>query len=560
VKASVLVSLTATARSSVSHRGEASRRQIHDRIFIPRYAGTPAGDTRELEDRLGTRSGIVAPRAITGRTATMSAPPAPAPPPGVDYERRWFVLVAVGIGIFLSTVDGSIVNLALPTLEEEFDVTFGAVQWVVLAYLLTLATLVLAIGRLGDMVGKKRIYTAGFSVFTVASLLCGLAPSLTWLVVFRIIQAVGASMLQALGLAITTEAFPASERGRALGINGAVVSLGIITGPTLGGLIIDSLSWNWIFFVNLPVGIVGTLAAIRFVPNVPARPGQRFDFVGAGTFFVTLLGVLVGMTMAQDRGFADPTVLALIAVGLVFLAAFVLIERSVDEPMLDLSLFRNRLLSVNLFTGWTVFVGISGLLILLPFYLENVLGYPPRTVGLIVAAVPVSLIFVSPASGVISDRIGPRPVTVAGLAVLVVAYLFVSLVGMDAPIALFVIALLPIGVGTGIFQSPNNSAVLGSVPHHRLGVTSGMLTITRITGQITGIAVLGTIWAMRVSAISGVGGDATAAPPAAQAQALQDTARTVAVVMAVSLAFAAWGWLKERRDRTTATEAGVLRG
>jgi EmrB/QacA subfamily drug resistance transporter len=484
-----------------------------------------------------------------------AAKPAPTPPPGVDYERRWFVLVAVGIGIFLSTVDGSIVNLALPTLEAEFDVPFGAVQWVVLAYLLTLATLVLAIGRLGDMVGKKRIYTAGFSVFTVASLLCGMAPTLPWLVAFRIVQAIGASMIQALSMAITTEAFPASERGRALGINGAVVSLGIITGPTLGGVIIDALSWHWIFFVNLPVGIVGTLAAIRFVPNVPARPGQRFDFVGAGAFFVTLLGVLIGMTMAQDRGFADPTVLTLIGTGLVFLTGFVLVERRITEPMLDLSLFRNRLLSVNLFTGWTVFVGISGLLILLPFYLENVLGYPPRTVGLIVAAVPVSLIFVSPTSGVLSDRIGPRPVTVAGLAVLVAAYTLVSLVGMDAPIILFVIALLPIGVGTGIFQSPNNSAVLGSVPQHRLGVTSGMLTITRITGQITGIAVLGTIWAMRVSAISGVGGDPTAAPPAAQAHALQDTARVVAALMVVSLVLAAWGWRKERRERRSAEPA-----
>ena len=483
----------------------------------------------------------------------MTAASQPAPPPGVDYRRRWLVLVAVGLGIFLSTVDGSIVNLALPTLEKEFATTFSAVQWVVLAYLLTLATLVLAIGRLGDMVGKKRIYTAGFSVFTVASLLCGLAPSLAWLIFFRIFQAMGAAMIQALGLAITTEAFPASERGRALGINGAVVSLGIITGPTLGGLIIDALSWNWIFFVNLPVGILGTLAAIRFIPNVAPKPGQRFDFVGAGAFFVSLFCTLLGLTTAQDRGFGDPIVVALVAIGLIALAGFVLIERSVSEPMLDLSLFRNRLLSVNLFTGWTVFIGIAGLLILLPFYLENVLGFTPRTVGLIIAAIPVALIFVSPASGALSDRVGQRPVTVAGLAILVVAYLGVSRVGMDAPVWLFIVALLPIGIGTGVFQSPNNSAVLGSVPQHRLGVTSGMLTITRITGQITGIAVLGTIWSMRVGAIAGTGGDASDAPAAAQAQALQDTALFVAAMMSVSLVLATWGWLSERRSPTQTT-------
>ncbi len=482
----------------------------------------------------------------------------PQPPPGVDYSRRWWVLVAVGLGIFLSTVDGSIVNLALPTLEEEFATSFSAVQWVVLAYLLTLATLVLAIGRLGDMIGKKRIYTTGFAAFTLTSLLCGLAPSLGWLVFFRVLQAIAASMIQALGLAITTEAFPAAERGRALGINGAVVSLGIIAGPTLGGVIIDALSWNWIFFVNLPVGIVATLAAIRFVPNVPAEGGQRFDYIGAGAFFVSLLGVMLGLTLSQERGFSDGVVIALLTVGLAFLAAFITIERTVEYPMLDLSIFRNRLLSVNLFTGWTVFIGISGLLILLPFYLENVLGYPPRTVGLVIASIPVMLIFVSPASGALSDRVGQRPVTVAGLAILVVAFLLVARLGIDTPLWLFVVGLVPIGIGTGVFQSPNNSAVLGSVPQQRLGVTSGMLTITRITGQITGIAVIGTIWAIRVSAISGVRGDATDAPATAQAAALQDTAAIVAAVMIVSLALATWGWLVERRERrATAVGSGV---
>jgi EmrB/QacA subfamily drug resistance transporter len=484
----------------------------------------------------------------------------PAAPPGVDYSRRWLVLVAVGLGIFLSTVDGSIVNLALPTLEEEFDTSFAAVQWVVLAYLLTLATLVLAIGRLGDMLGKKRIYTSGFGVFTAASLLCGLAPSLPWLIGFRVIQAVGAAMIQALGLAITTEAFPASQRGRALGINGAVVSLGIITGPTLGGIIIDALSWNWIFFVNLPVGVVGTLAAIRFVPNVPAEPGQQFDFAGAGAFFVSLLCTMLGLTLSQERGFSDPSVAGLLGTGLVFLVTFVMIERRVADPMLDLGLFRNRLLSINLFTGWTVFIGISGLLILLPFYLENVLGYPPRTVGLLIAAIPVALIFVSPASGALSDRIGQRPVTVAGLAILVVAFLLVAVVPPDAPIALLVVAFLPIGIGTGVFQSPNNSAVLGSAPQERLGVTSGMLTITRITGQITGIAVLGTFWAWRVASIAGFRGDATDAPAEAQGQGLQDTALFVAAMMAVALALATWGWLIDRRERATLVAAKPTNG
>jgi len=478
----------------------------------------------------------------------MTAGSPDAQPQGVDYARRWWVLLAVGLGTFISTVDGSIVNIALPTLENEFATSFSAVQWVVLAYLLTLATLVLAIGRIGDMVGKKRIFTAGFTVFTLASMLCGLATSLGWLIGFRVIQAVGAAMIQALGMAITTEAFPASERGRALGFNGAVVSLGIIAGPTLGGVILDALSWHWIFFVNLPVGIAGTLAAIRFVPDVRAARGQRFDFAGAGAFFIALFCLLLGLTLSQERGLSAPTVVTFLATGLAALCGFVLIELRADEPMLDLGLFRNRLLSINLYTGWTAFIGISGLLILLPFYLENVLGYPPRTVGLVVAAIPASLMFVAPLSGALSDRIGQRPVTVAGLAILVVAYVVVSRLSMDTPIAIFVIALLPLGIGMGVFQSPNNSAVLGSVPHRRLGVTSAMLTITRINGQIVGIAVLGTIWASRVAAISGSRGDATDAPPAAQAAAISDTALVVAGILVVSLALATWGYIIERRQ------------
>jgi EmrB/QacA subfamily drug resistance transporter len=477
----------------------------------------------------------------------MTAPAFPPPPPGVDYARRYLVLVAIAMGIFLGTIDGSIVNAALPTLVEELDTSFAAVQWVVLGYLLTLATLVLSIGRLGDMLGKKRIYTAGFGLFTLFSVLAGLSPGVGWLIGFRILQATGAAMIFALGFAIVTEAFPPSERGKALGIMGTMVSVGIVIGPSVGGILVDTLSWRWIFFVNLPVGIVGTWTAARFVPDVPPPRGQRFDIPGALTFLAGLLSLLLALTLAQDLTFTSPWVIVMLMGSGILLVAFVLIEQRTDQPMLDLGLFRNRLLSVNLVTGWISFVAIAGLLFLLPFYLQQTLGFEPRQMGLLLGIGPAALGIVAPVSGVLSDRVGPRPVAVAGLATLVVGYAVAITLNEDTTIPHYMAAVIPIGVGMGIFQSPNNSAVLGSVPRERLGVTSGMLTITRNVGQLAGISVLGTLWAARVTAAI-PGSDPTDASAASQVSGLRQTMVVITVIVLLALALASWGWLKERRD------------
>ena len=481
----------------------------------------------------------------------------PAPPPEVDYAKRYLVLLAIGMGIFLGTIDGSIVNAALPTLVDELDTDFTAVQWVVLAYVLTLANLVLSIGRLGDMLGKKRIYTAGFGVFTVCSVLAGLSPTVGWLIAFRVLQAVGASMIFALGFAIVTESFPPTERGKALGIVGTMVSIGIVIGPALGGILVDNLSWRWIFFVNLPIGIIGTWTANRYVPDVPPLGGQRFDMRGAGAFFAGLLSLMFALTLAQELTFTSPVVLGLFVVSGLSVTVFIRIEQRTDQPMLDLTLFENRLLSVNLITGWITFVTIAGLLFLLPFYLQETLGYSPLEMGLLLGIGPVALGIVAPISGSVSDRIGQRPVTVVGLAVLLVGYLIAATLNDTTTIWHYAAAVVPIGVGMGIFQSPNNSAVLGSVPHKRLGVTSGLLTITRNTGQLTGVSVLGTLWAARVTAPI-VGNDPTLAPPAAQVSGLRQTMIVAAVLIGMALALAVWGALKERRDRLAATAAGDL--
>lgn len=464
---------------------------------------------------------------------------------------KWLVLAAVGMGIFLVTIDGTIVNVALPTLVRELSTDFATVQWVVLSYLLTLSTLLLGMGRLGDMVGKKPVYLTGFVLFTLSSLLCGISPTVYWLIGFRVLQAIGAAMTQALGMAIVTEAFPDAERGKALGMSGTLVSIGVVLGPTLGGLLIEALSWRWIFLVNLPVGIVGVLMVMRFVPNLQPGGEQRFDFAGAAVLFAGLLALLLGLTLGQQWGFDNRIVWLMLAGAAVLIVAFIVIEARAPQPMIDLRLFRSRLFSINLITGLAAFIAVAGVFILLPFYLEGVLGYGPRQVGLLVAAVPVLLGVTAPISGSLSDRFGTRLIVSIGLAVLVVGYLAMSRFTAETTLLFYLTAVLPFGAGMGIFQSPNNSAVMGAVPRSKLGIASGLLAVTRTLGQTTGIAVLGALWAARTMAYAGgpVAGGATAAPTAAQVAGLQDTFLAIAVFMGLAFLLSLYALWQERRER-----------
>lgn len=478
----------------------------------------------------------------------------------LDFGRKWHVMATVSMGTFLGTIDSSIVNIALPTLVKEYATNFSTVQWVVLIYLLTVTTLMLSVGRLADMLGKKYIYLAGFGIFTLGSALCGLAPGIYWLIGFRVLQAVGAVMVVALGMAIVTEAFPAQERGKALGINGAVVSLGIVLGPTLGGIIIQSLSWHWIFFVNLPVGLIGMWMVWRNVPATQPAGGQHFDFGGALTLFVSMLAFLLALTAGQNYGFSDWRVASLFVLWAVFLALFVRIELHASQPMIDLSLFRNILFRINLITGFLSFIVIAGTILIMPFYLENILGYPTSQAGLLMGVLPVALGLTAPVSGVLSDRHGTRLITMVGLMILVIGYLTMSTLTQTSTSLEFALRILPIGLGMGIFQSPNNSAIMGSAPRERLGVVSGMLAISRTLGQTTGIAILGAIWAARVFASAGgvVSGGATAAPSAAQVAGLQETFLIMVGMIALAMVLAVWAFLAERRNRASKSVATDL--
>ena len=472
----------------------------------------------------------------------------------VDYNRKWYVMAAVAMSTFLATIDGSIVNVALPTLVSDLNTDFATVQWVVLAYLATLATLLLSMGRLGDMVGKKPIYTAGFVVFTVGSVLCALAPSIYWLIGFRVIQAIGAAMLFALGMAIVTEAFPPNERGRALGLNGTIVTIGIVIGPTLGGVLIEAFSWHWIFLVNLPVGIIGTVMAVRYVPAFKPEGGKRFDFAGAAALFFGLLALLLALTVGQGLGYGDVRIIALFGLCALLFTLFVYIERGSEHPMIDLKLFQNRLFNINLVTGLITFIAFGGTIILMPFYLENVLGYGTRNVGLLMATLPIALGIVAPISGALSDRLGTRPITVVGLIVMLFGFYTMSTLSTGTTALGVILRFLPAGIGMATFQSPNNSAIMGAVPRKRLGVASGLLSMTRTMGQTIGIAVLGALWAGWVLLYQGeaLPGGATTASAVAQAAGLHNTFLLVMGLLAFALVLAAWALVQERRERRAA--------
>ena len=469
----------------------------------------------------------------------------------VSYPHKWWILTAIGVSLFMSSIDGTIVNVALPTLTRELSTDFATIQWVVLSYLLGLAVLMLSMGRLGDMLGKKKVYSVGLIIFVFGSMLCGLAPNIHWLIGFRFLQSIGASMMMALGVAIVTETWPARERGKAIGISGGIISLGIAAGPALGGFILQYLNWRWIFFVNVPIGIAAFTLVWIFIPALaPKQMRERFDFAGAFLVGLGLLAISLSMTFAQHFGLTSPQALGLFGVSVLALVAFVWVERKVRFPMIDLSLLANPDMSSGLFTGFLTFVSIAAVVLILPFYLELVMGLDQQEVGMLMAVVPIVLGILGPLSGMMSDRVGTRPVSIVGLALLVVGYFTLTRLTVHSQPLNFVLALLPVGLGMGIFQTPNNTSIMNAAPRTRLGIASGMLSMSRTLGQSTGIALLSAYFAIRLNAYAGGVVDINAARPADIVNAMQDQFYITMLLIVIGLAvILGQGWIEWRSPR-----------
>ncbi len=465
--------------------------------------------------------------------------------------KKWWAMFGVGLGVLMFTLDTSIVNIALPTLVKVFHTNFATIQWVVVSYLLVITAAVLGAARFGDIIGKKRLYLGGLMLFTLSSLLCGLSPSVGWLIAFRTLQGMGAVMISALGAAIVTEVFPASERGKALGIIGAVVSLGIALGPSVGGLLISLSDWRLIFLVNVPIGIFACWVVIRNIPATRVTAtNEAFDWWGAVIMTLTLVCFSLGMTNGQNQGFTDASTLGLLAIAAIGLVGFLALEMRLKQPMLDLKLFRNLYFSLSLLTGVLVFLVIAGMLLILPFFLELVLRLPTQHAGLLLAVSPIISGIVAPFSGNLSDRFGSRRISLAGLLIMSVACLLISTFHAQMTDLDYILRIAPLGIGLGMFQSPNNSAILGGVPPERLGIASGLLSLSRTLGQTIGLPVLGAIFGA-ISLAGATGAiDVTNAPPEALVAGVRGTFHIATGIMLVAAGLTATLWqMERRRDR-----------
>ncbi|MBE0696270.1 MAG: MFS transporter [Anaerolineaceae bacterium] len=471
--------------------------------------------------------------------------------PIASGNQKWLAMAGIGMGVFMATLDSSIVNISLPTLVNELHTDFATITWVILSYVLVLTSLMLGAARLGDMFDKKKLYIIGLILFTISSFLCGIAPGVGWLIGFRALQGIGAAMTQALGAAIITQIFPAKERGRALGLIGTTVSTGIAIGPPIGGLLIGLVGWRAIFLVNIPVGILAVYVVSRVVPSLSTRPGQRFDGLGAAILFSTLACYAMGMTLWQQQGLAAPLPRVLLIAALAGMVFFIWLETRIQQPMIDLNLFRNVLFSLNLLMGFLVFIVMAGAFIM-PFFLENVKGYAVQTVGLILMANPIAMGLVAPAAGALSDRYGSRGITLAGLGLITLSCLTISTLNENVSALGFIARYIPLGLGLGFFQSPNNSAIMGAAPRDRLGVASGLLSLARTLGQTTGLPLMGALFTTLALAKGGlpVGTDATTAPANAIVSGINGTYQIAAIIIFASLLLASTAlWLDNRKKQ-----------
>jgi EmrB/QacA subfamily drug resistance transporter len=420
----------------------------------------------------------------------------PARPDAIRNHRHapWFAVATVCVGAFMGQLDASIVTLAFPALEDEFAASIGAVTWVGLTYLLVLVGLVAPIGRLADMTGRKLLYTYGFAVFIVGSVLCALAPNLLMLNVFRALQAIGAAMLQANSVAIIYAAMPRGLLGRGIGIQGAAQALGLALGPTIGGLLVQAGGWRWIFWVNVPLGLAGVVLGWFFIPrsrNLARR--SRFDWAGLALFFPAVAALLAAVSRGNDAGWTSAPIVALFAVAAVAFAGFLLRERVAAAAMLPLALVRRAAVTAGIGSGLLSYLVMVGTLFVVPFYLQRALDVSSGRSGLILTVMPVVLGVVAPFAGRWADRVGPRPLTVTGMAASAVALAALALVGSD--MTLFLAGLVLLGIGMGLFTPPNNAAIMAAAPTDQSGLAAGVLNMTRGVGTALGLAATGLVFA-----------------------------------------------------------------
>ena len=409
---------------------------------------------------------------------------------------RWKVFFLVAIGIFMATLDGSIVNIAVPTIMEDLQVSIASVQWVVMIYLLVVTSLTLSFGRLSDIYGRRRIYGLGLIVFSSGSLFCGLALNIEWLIIARFIQGLGAAMIMACTPALIVDTFPPEERGRALGLVGSVVATGMTSGPVLGGLLIQYFSWRLIFLINIPIGLITAALVYSLLKGSHADISRQetFDWQGAVMIALCLGSFLLAVTHGYELGYLSSTMLTLMGIFLISAIALLFIERRAVHPVLDSELFHIRLFTLPILAAIIIFAGLFSLVFLMPFYLLDPRGLTVDHAGYLMATIFIFLFIVSPISGALSDRIGSRILCTCGTGVVAISLYLLSILPADAAVFTIVWRLALAGIGLAMFIPPNSATVMSAVPHNRRGIASATVAAARSLGMVLGVAVSGAVF------------------------------------------------------------------
>jgi EmrB/QacA subfamily drug resistance transporter len=405
-----------------------------------------------------------------------------------DDNYKWWALSCTSLGMLMATINSGTLIIALPELERALGTTLLQLVWVILAYMISSTVLVLTAGRLSDLFGRKRAYVGGFLLFTLASLGAGFATGGTSLILWRIVQGVGGALLFANSAAIVTDAFPRRQLGLAMGTNTMVAAVGLVIGPVLGGALV-ALSWHWVFWFNVPLGLAGSIwAGLVLRELVHPETEKQLDLLGTATYVAGLTGLVLAISRGGLSGWNDPIVIGGFAIAALLLPAFIFIERRRAAPMLDLTIFEDRLFSAATAAAFINGLSRFALLFIFVFYFQGVKGDDPIIAGLKLAPMAIGMVLASPPAGILADRRGSRTLAASGMVITAVG--LAAMTTLDRSSAYWETALWLglVGIGSGVFNSPNTAAMMGTVPAHRRGVAAGARTMLQNTGAVISIS------------------------------------------------------------------------
>lgn len=412
----------------------------------------------------------------------------------IKHNNMWLILIATCLFTFMSTLDGSIVNIAMPTMSKDLAISMNEAEWIVSVYMITICCLLIFWGRISDTIGKIKIFKIGTLIFIMGSLFCGISSTLEMLLISRIIQATGASMTMATNYGIITENFPPEMRGRSLGVLGSFVSLGSIAGPGIGGVIIQKYTWHYIFLINIPIGIFAFVLGYFVFPKSKKKDiPLNLDYLGFILFDMFIISLFMGIFIGQVIGFTKLSIIILFIIAVCSFVGFIFREKRAKNPLIDLTIFNNKSFSVGLTCAVLIFSSNLFMNTLLPFYLQDTLKLSSLVSGFILMCVPIAMVIVAPISGALSDKIGAEGLTFLGLFIVSISQLLFILIGLKTTISHLVLLTLLAGTGVALFQSPNNSIIMSSVEHNHLGIAGSINSLARNIGMVTGLSLSTTI-------------------------------------------------------------------